>query len=219
MAEEPKPKKKAHIVEVQMKPGEREGEASARTIISPTYQAACTLSYFHAAEDDFEAADLIKKLEEAVAETLKGKKLQESQRMLAAQALALDGIFNVLARMAAGNKNRNIQVFEVPLKLALRAQSQCRSTLEALNEIRNPKLANIVGQANISGGHQQVNNDIGPSRAKEIKNPPNELLEEKQYEQLDFGETAETGRKNQTVEAVGAVNRAKKRGRKSKGSA
>ena len=43
-------------------------------------------------------------------------------------------------------------------------QAQCRATLEALAEIKNPRPVAFVKQANISGGHQQVNNGMQPAQ-------------------------------------------------------
>jgi len=44
------------------------------------------------------------------------------------------------------------------LKPALQAQSQCRSTWEALATIKHPPVMGYVRQANITNGPQQVNN-------------------------------------------------------------
>jgi len=46
------------------------------------------------------------------------------------------------------------------LKLALRAQNQCRATIETLSVVKNPPTATFVRQANIAAGHQQVNNGM-----------------------------------------------------------
>jgi len=47
----------------------------------------------------------------------------------------------------------------------LKAQSQCRATLEALAAIKNPPIV-YARQANIAAGPQQVNNGVpGPVRA------------------------------------------------------
>lgn len=48
--------------------------------------------------------------------------------------------------------------------MALKAQAQCRATLEALAEIKNPRPVAFVKQANISGEHQQVNNGVQPAQ-------------------------------------------------------
>ncbi len=76
--------------------------------------------------------------------------------MLTAQAHTLDAIFNNLARRAINAKYMN--ELEPYLKLALRAQSQCRATWEALATIKNPPVMGYVRQANVAHGPQQVNN-------------------------------------------------------------
>jgi hypothetical protein len=48
---------------------------------------------------------------------------------------------------------------ETYLRLALKAQSQCRATLETLAAIRNPQPVAFVRQANIAHGPQQLNID------------------------------------------------------------
>jgi len=52
------------------------------------------------------------------------------------------------------------------MRLALRAQSQCRATLETLAVIKNPTTVAYVRQANIANGPQQVNN--APQTAREV---------------------------------------------------
>ncbi len=70
------------------------------------------------------------------------------------------------------------------LRLALKAQSQCRATLETLATIKNPP-AVFARQANIAHGPQQVNNNgmmpAGEPRvgARETDKPHDKLLEEK----------------------------------------
>ncbi len=100
---------------------------------------------------------------------------------------------------------------ETYLRLALKAQSQCRATLETLAEIKNPMTGAYVRQANIAAGHQQINNGSPPagaaSRAGEIENPPNKLLEATHGERLDLGTPATASAVNSPVEAVGAIHR------------
>jgi hypothetical protein len=78
------------------------------------------------------------------------------------------------------------------LRLGLKAQSQCRATLETLATIKNPQPVAFVRQANIAHGPQQVNNRgeaAAASRAEESENPPNKVLEHQHAERLDFGTT------------------------------
>ena len=82
--------------------------------------------------------------------------LGRGEAMLTTQAHILDAIFNNLARRAINAEY--MKNFDRYLKLALRAQSQCRATWETLSAMKNPPMAGYVGQANIAHGHQQVNN-------------------------------------------------------------
>ncbi|MDT4288453.1 hypothetical protein RO575_02670 [Methylomonas sp. MO1] len=54
------------------------------------------------------------------------------------QAHTLNELFNNLARKAHGQEY--LKNYEAFLKLALKAQSQCRATLETLSNIKNPPI-------------------------------------------------------------------------------
>jgi len=82
--------------------------------------------------------------------------LERAEAMLTSQAHTLDAIFNNLARRAVNAEY--MDHLDRYLKLALRAQSQCRATWESLITIKHPPVAGYVKQANIVHGPQQVNN-------------------------------------------------------------
>ena len=88
--------------------------------------------------------------------------LKGAERMLYGQAHALQAIFMNLARRATNQEY--LKQWEAYLRMALKAQAQCRATLEALAEIKNPRPVAFVKQANISAGHQQVNNGMEPTQ-------------------------------------------------------
>lgn len=91
----------------------------------------------------------------AVTTEVKAGNLGRMERMLAAQAFSLDTLFTHLSRQARVQVGLSqLQTF---MGLALKAQAQCRATIEALAEIKNPKAATFVRQANIAH-QQQVNN-------------------------------------------------------------
>ena len=74
------------------------------------------------------------------------------ERTAAVQAMALDSVFNILmtqAREQIGNPS-----FEMLMRMAFRAQSQCTRTLETLAAIKNPAI--ITRQLNMA--NQQVVN-------------------------------------------------------------
>jgi hypothetical protein len=80
-----------------------------------------------------------------------------------------------------------VDQFETYLRLALRAQTQCRATLETLAAIKNPQPVAFVRQANIAHGPQQVNNagTAEGSRAGDTKNQQNKVLDYQHGERLD----------------------------------
>jgi hypothetical protein len=126
--------------------------------------------------------------------------------MLVSQAHALNAIFTELARRSALNMGEYIDASEKYMRLALKAQAQCRATIETLAAIKNPPVV-IARQANISAGHQQVNN-CTPPRAEVSNNQPNELLEHQHEPRLDPGATGTTGSGDQDLVPVEAVDRA-----------
>ena len=90
-------------------------------------------------------------------------------------------------------------------------------------EVKHPRTATFVKQANIAGGHQQVNNGneapmsgaAEKSRAREKQMYSNELLEDKGDEGLDFGASQAAIADDQALETVGKVNGAEDAGGKS----
>jgi len=137
---------------------------------------------------------------------IKGGDLARVEAMLGGQAAALNTMFAELARRGAVNMGEYIGAAETYLKLALRAQSQCRATLETLAAIKNPPV--FAKQANIAHGPQQVNNETAHiARAEQIENKPNELLEYDHGKRLDTGTAGTAGGSDSAMAAVEAVHR------------
>jgi hypothetical protein len=91
------------------------------------------------------------------------------------------------------------------MRLALKAQSQSRATVETLAAIKNPPVV-YARQANFAAGHQQVNNGVQASGAREIESPPTKLLEADHGERMDTGTTSAARGANQAMETVGALD-------------
>ena len=130
-------------------------------ILSPVVAAATTTREFSPAA--IKTADLTKfigAVSKAV-ETAMDSNLRLSEVTLSAQAIALDAMFNACAQRAALAGGTDIEAAETYLRLALKAQSQCRTTLLTLAEIKNPRPIAFVNQANFASGAQQVNNGAG----------------------------------------------------------
>jgi hypothetical protein len=133
------------------------------------------------------------------------------EETLTAQAVALDAIFNEMARRAAANMGEYLTTTETYLRLALKAQAQCRATLQTLFEMKNPHPVAFVKQANIANGPQQVNNGgraAEPfSRAGISANQSNELLGLSYEQRLDTRTAGAPGGAHPQLETVGAVVR------------
>ena len=199
-----------NALRLSKKEGVEEALSLARAALRPTIQSASTLKMFEKKFGELGLTELVEALSEQT-DMAVGDNSDRAVAMLTAQAHTLDAIFNNLAQRAALNLGEYLETVETYLKLAMRAQSQCRSTWEAVSTIKNPPVAGYVRQANISGGHQQVNNGVAPeaSRTGENENAQNKLLEKTDGKRLDTGTTGTAGRADQDMEAVGAVDRAK----------
>ncbi len=164
----------------------------------------------------FGATDLLETIDCLRIKTTRvcGGNLGEAESILTAQAVALDAIFTELAARAAGNMGQHLNAAETYMRLALKAQSQCRTTLEALAEIKNPRPLAFVKQANITAGPQQVNNGAAlakpAARAEKIVNPTNELLDVNDGKRLDTRAQSATGEANRELASVEQIDRATK---------
>ena len=134
------------------------------------------------------------------------------ERMLHAQAVALNVLFYEMARRAGLNMGQNLPVTEAYMRMALKAQSQSRATVETLSTVKNPVV--FARQANINnGGQQQVNNGTvapsadQPSHARQSGAAPSKLLEESNGERMDTGTQGQAGGADPQLETVGEVDR------------
>lgn len=140
--------------------------------------------------------------------------------LLMAQALALNSIFTKLSVQAAQVDERDLRKLETYIRLALKAQSQSRATLEALVAVGNPPVL-FAQQANVAFGPQQVNNGTAPpagsgragAHASENQSEQSKLLEIEHGERMDFGAQDSPVGTHQDLAPVGEVNRADKRRR------
>jgi hypothetical protein len=136
----------------------------------------------------------------------------EAEAILTAQALALNAIFTEMAVYAGLNMKHSLDVVERCMRLALKAQGQCRATFETLAAIKNPPAAVFARQANIAHGPQQVNNGAHSPNAPTCApagNPQleqNEVLAHQHGERLDTGATGAPGAGGAAMATVGALD-------------
>lgn len=99
-----------------------------------------------------------------------------------------------------------LKQFQAYLGLALKAQAQCRATLEALAEIKNPRPMAFVKQANISGGPQQVNNGMHPGGGQgDAESLPTPGLEIARYPTQGFFPLAQIFKRHRRRDKQGVV--------------
>jgi hypothetical protein len=155
----------------------------------------------------------------SLGETVSGGDMSSLERVLVAQALSLNTMFAELSRRAAVNMGRDSDATDRYLRLALKAQSQSRASIEALAVIKNPPV--FARQANIAHGPQQVNNGVPPpqpnqpgptvAHAREAENTQSKLLDDRHGEWLDTGAQGSASGPDKAVVPVGTINRAAKR--------
>lgn len=176
-------------------------KALAKIAIRPSANAAAVISEYGKMFGDHDISDLMDELVDSIEKVNDGD-LKRCEGMLMGQAQALQSIFTNLARRAVNQEY--LKNYEAFMRLALKAQSQCRQTLETLSNIKNPPVV-YAKQANISNGPQQVNNGVPAHapHAEEINNQPNELLEVINGERLDTGTAKETIGSDTALAAVG----------------
>jgi hypothetical protein len=201
-----------NALKVTAEPGTDRTAMLAKVALRPSIRAAVTIQAFaKSAWGELDLTALADELSGQISAVTKGD-LQRAEAMLIAQAHTLEALFYELARRAGLNMGEYLQAAETYMRLALKAQSQCRATLETLAAIKNPAPVAFVRQANIAHGPQQVNNNpppAGASRARESEIAPNELLEVTDGKRLDIGAAPQAVGADSRVEAVGTIDRTK----------
>ncbi|MBU1426897.1 MAG: hypothetical protein KKH12_05405 [Gammaproteobacteria bacterium] len=180
----------------------------AKVTLMASANAAAVVSEYADVFGEQDMAALSHLLRENIGQVVGGD-LGQCEAMLLGQAHALQSIFVNLARRAS--IQQQLPQYEAFMRLALKAQYQCRGTLETLSKIKNPPVL-FAKQANINqgNGNQQVNNGSSPalSRTGKNVNQQNELLEV-QYggASVDSGTTGDAIGEHPPMEALGGVNR------------
>lgn len=133
----------------------------ARIALNPAVRHASTASTFAAPSfgsgHESSIEHDLKVIKEAMAQAEQGDKAFASG-MLAAQAMSLDAIFTELARRSAINMGEYRDAAERYMKLALKAQANCRATLEALTKLHQPR-EQTVKHVHVNDGGQAVVTD------------------------------------------------------------
>ena len=177
-------------------------KVAATIACEPTFKAALTAQlYAPALGQELDTVAMHSKTAE-LAYNAKNEGLGEIEVMMAAQIYALDSIFHYTAGRAKANMGQYPHAADMYMRLALKAQTQCRSTAETLSAIKHPRA--YIRQTNIAQ-NQQINN------SENFTDQPNELLSEQNHATLDFGGKSASGRTNSGMAALEAINGGKDR--------
>jgi hypothetical protein len=182
------------------------GRAYANFILSPelaAYRIVRMMQPKNLAED-IDTPTILELLRSQAA-TVKSGDLGQAEAMLINQASALQALFVRLCERSM--QQEHLPNLEGLLRLALRAQSQCRATLEALAIIKSPPMV-YARQANVTTGPQQINNTLALHQgAQENRIEQNQLLEDQLEQRMDSGAAGAAGVGDSAMAALGQVNR------------
>lgn len=199
------------LVKVEGMKGQTREQVVASVTRVPEYQAATTIHAFEGGTGDLHSTIM-----ELQSQTVKinGGNMTRPESLLAAQAHTLDTLFNTLAQRSHANMVAGYgDAADRYLRLALKAQVQCRTTIEALSAIKNPPVV-FAKQMNVSHGHQQINNGAQTTAndvTRTCQNEPeqNKLIEATNGNYLDTGTTSAAVGNDCDMATVVKINRAK----------
>lgn len=189
----------------RLKPQETPEAAIAAIVVAGLATNAATViavSKHHFADVDL--TECLEALKNAAERVNRGD-LRDAEALLMAQAVTLNALFTQLVNRAQMNIGAHLDAADRYMRLALKAQSQCRGTLETLAAIKNPPTV-FARQANIAHGPQQVNNSVTLPRAGNSESEPNKLLEA-HGERLELGTSNTAGAGDPALAALGARHR------------
>lgn len=199
-----KPDRKSRTLVSRRKPGETPAEGNAGLVVAGLASnavMACEWSTY-----PFDAVDVtacLNAMVDAAGRVNRGG-MGDLEAMLTAQVIALNAVFTQLARRAQINLGEHLDATDRYMRLALKAQGQCRATAETLATIKNPPIV-FARQANIAHGPQQVNNGLPLARGGNPETEPNKLLEA-HGERMDGGTTDAAGASHPALAAVGTIH-------------
>lgn len=190
---------------------EEKREVVTRVALASSFNAAAVITEYGKPFGELDVMALADALAERNKEVSSGD-MRMVEAMLIDQAHALQAIFMNFARRTLNQKYQ--KNFESFMRMALKAQNQCRMTLETLATVKNPPVV-IARQANIANGPQQVNNGIAaptppPARTREEKKiQSNELLTDgmEHGPKLDIRGTAATGGTDPAMATLEQIDR------------
>ena len=145
-------------LEVVRRKDEKVGRTLARVTLDPqTRNASLAMTFGTQMFSDQYVPEIMETsavLGEEIQQAMKGD-LSLATRMFTSQAFALDTLFTEMARRSGLNMGQYPDAADRYMRLALKAQSACRTTLEALAKLHQPR-EQTVKHVHINSGAQAV---------------------------------------------------------------
>lgn len=150
-----KKSKAGPILAVPEEKGKSEAQQFAEIAISPAAHSLTTVQQF--TKPVFGEQDTSALYSALAAQTKAGMNgdLSQARAMLTGQAISLNTIFTEMARRAGANMGEYMTAAQLYMRLALKAQAQCRSTIEALDRLTNGHVQ-TVKHVHVAEGGQAV---------------------------------------------------------------
>ena len=202
-------------LKVDLREGDNKATVCARLALDGISGNALTAHSFRKGTfSELDITECVKALKDTTKRVHEGN-LNEMETTLVSQASTLDAIFNEMARRASLNMREYLGATETYLRLALKAQTQCRATIETLAAIKNPPVV-FTRNANIVNGNQQVNHQppANSLNSEKENSHAQDTLEHHNGNTLDTRAQTAPTRADSKMETVEQVNRPPKRRRK-----
>lgn len=156
---EPSAFRNPYAVELRETKGEELGETVAKAMLGPGIRhghvaAVLAGNMLKGTGEAVALMDAAAIVDQRSAQAVSGD-LSFASATLASQAMTCDLMFAEFARRAADHLGTNIEVVERYARLAMKAQSNCRTTLEALTKLHQPREP-TVRHVHVGNGGQAV---------------------------------------------------------------
>ena len=202
-------------------PEQSPAQALARTALRPAINGAVVVKAYQGnlLGKDVDLSELVKGFSDSCKRVNNGD-LSTLEAMLVSQAMALQTVFtSLVCRAQVQTQQRHLEAF---MGLAFKAQAQSRATISALVDLKHPRQATFVKQANIAHGPQQVNNGVAAGKLQDMNaqartHAEQSALKQNKLLEADHGQPScrmgtraaqAADRSNPTLEPMGEVNRA-----------
>lgn len=171
-----KAKNDGTTLEITAKDGKTKSYQMADVVMRPQVRNGYVAGYFggkHFSGKQPDISDTVEIMADACKKVRDGD-LSDQRDILTSQAMALDALFTSMVNHSAQNMGEYLDASERYMRLALKAQTQCRTTIEALDRlarggeqvIKHVHVDNRGGQAVITDTVQS-----GGQNAKTAKQP------------------------------------------------